>query len=422
MINLVKPALLLGICFSASLAATAQDTLSLESCYELARENYPLTQKQDLITTSSDYTLQNIEKGNLPQLTVLARASYQSDVTRIPIHSAGFRIPELSKDQYRVYGALTQKIYDGGALGSAKALADVEGKIAGQQLEVQLYQLKARINQLFFGILLIDKKIAQHALYQNDIHLGILKVTAAVQNGAALHTDLDKLEAEWLQAGQQATALHAERRDLAEMLGAFIHQKISDSSRLIAPFIRTDTSQIRRPELALFRYQVQRLDVEDQLNAALNRPRVDFFLDGGLGRPGLDMLDNHFKGYYLAGVEMTIPLSRRYTRKGKSELIDLNRQKIASDRATFLFNTRLSQQSAESSIDKFRAILSSDDRIILLRNRIKKASLAQLEGGIITSDDYLRNVHAADRAHQQKAFHEVQLLMAAYTQRRITGY
>jgi len=77
------------------------------------------------------------------------------------------------------------------------------------------------------------------------------------------------------------------------------------------------------------------------------------------------------------------------------------------------------QQEAE--IAKLTAYLASDDEIISLRNNVKKASLAQLQNGVISPADYLKEVNEENQAVQNKIIHQTELRYAQYKHQLITG-
>lgn len=52
------------------LALPAVAQLTLDECQQLARENYPLLQKYDLIKQTAAYSIENINKDYLPQLSL----------------------------------------------------------------------------------------------------------------------------------------------------------------------------------------------------------------------------------------------------------------------------------------------------------------------------------------------------------------
>jgi len=407
--------------FTLSVGAQTIDSLTIEDCYRLARENYPLARQRELITKSRDYSLENASKAYLPQFAVYGQATYQSDVTTIPIKIIGVEIPILSKDQYRIYTELTQTIYDGGNTRNEKRLVDAQSEIETQQLEVDLYKLKERINNLFFGILLINEQIAQNELLKNDIQLGLKKVEAAIANGTAFRSNADQLKAELLKADQQTIALHSNRKAYLQMLGLFVNQPLSEQTQLVKPASVAVSQEIKRPELTLFDYQSKQLDIRtNQINSAFN-PKLNFFVQGGAGLPGLDMLKNEFVGFYLGGIRLSWSLSKLYTQKKEKELVSINKNSIAVQKETFLFNTRYALQQQNEDINKLQKLISSDEEIIALRTNVKNTSLAQLENGVITTNDYLTQVNAENSARQTRSLNEVQLLLTLYQQRTTTG-
>ena len=401
--------------------ALQAQSLTIETCYTLAAENYPLVKQRELLTKSNEYTLQNLSKGYLPQVTLAGQATYQSEVTQIPISVPGMNVPALSKDQYKFYGEVTQTLFDGGVIKQQKLTQQSNLQVEQQKLEVELYKIRERINQLFFGILLVDEQIRQTELLKQDIALGLKKTEAAIANGTAFRSSADVLTAELLNADQRTTELKAARIAYAEMLGLFINRQLDAGTALEKPKALVVSPDINRPEITLYDSQNKTIDAQYKMLTARNLPRLNLFFQGGYGRPALNMLSNDFEAYYIGGVRLNWSLSGLYTLKKDKSLLDLNRQTIAVQKETFLFNTHytLRQQSAE--VNKYSALLTSDNNIIALRTRVKQTASAQLENGVITSNDYLREVNAEDKARQNKIVHEIQMLMAQYAQQTTTG-
>lgn len=401
--------------------ALQAQSLTIETCYTLAAENYPLVKQRELLTKSNEYTLQNLSKGYMPQLTLAGQATYQSEVTQIPISVPGMNVPVLSKDQYKFYGEVTQTLFDGGVIKQQKLTQQSNLQVEQQKLEVELYKIRERINQLFFGILLVDEQIRQTELLKQDIALGLKKTEAAIANGTAFRSSTDVLKAELLNADQRTTELKAARIAYAEMLGLFINRQLDAGTALEKPKALVVSPEINRPEITLYDSQNKTIDAQYKMLTARNLPRLNLFVQGGYGRPALNMLSNDFEAYYIGGVRLNWSLSGLYTLKKDKSLLDLNRQTIAVQKETFLFNTHytLRQQSAE--VNKYSELLTSDNDIIALRTRVKQTASAQLENGVITSNDYLREVNAEDKARQNKIVHEIQMLMAQYAQQTTTG-
>lgn len=283
-----------------------------------------------------------------------------------------------------------------------------------QKLEVELYKLNERVNQLFFGVLMLDEQLKQNDLLKKDINLGIRKVQALIDNGTAFKSNANTLKAELLKADQRTIDLNASRKAYLEMLGLLTGQLLGDSAMLERPVNLLAGGDINRPELKLYEAQSRSLDVQSQLLDVRNRPKLNFFFQGGYGRPALNILSNGFDPYYITGVRLNWSLSGLYTIKKDRELIRNSRDVIQLQKETFLFNTNLAAKQQNAELDRFSQLLSTDDQIINLRESIKTTAAAQLENGVINTNDFLREVNAEDQARQSKILHGIQLLMSQY--------
>jgi outer membrane protein TolC len=408
--------------FWLSAQSQSVDALSIGTCYQKAKDNYPLIKRYDLVSRTAAYTIDNLQKGYVPQLSVSAQASYQSAVTAIPIKLPGTDIPALSKDQYKAYAQLDQLIYDGGTISKQKELQKNGQVVAEQQLTADLYLIRDRVNQLFFGILMVDEQLKQNTLLVADIRLGLNKIDAAVKNGTALRSNADLLNAEILKVNQHFIELTASRKALTDMLGFFTGLELTAEVKLIRPAGVNVTDEITRPELKVFEAQDQQLAVQNKLLTAATLPKIAAFLQGGYGRPGLDMLKNDFQGYYIGGIRLNWSPSSFYTLKKQRALLDISRREIDVKKETFLFNTRLTLKQQNAEIGKFDKLLATDDEIIALQKKVKAAALAQLQNGVITSNDFLKEVNDENQARQNKLTHQTQLLIAQYNQQNTTGY
>lgn len=410
---------LLGLAFTAN--AQTPDPLSLNDCYALARQNYPLVKQQELIHKSKEYSIENISKGYLPQFIINGQATYQSDVTEIPVKLPNTTIPSISKDQYKIYAEVNQAVFDGGIKKLQKQSVDAGAAVDQQKLEVELYKLKDRINQLFFGILLVNEQLAQTNILKKDIQLGISKINAAIANGSALKSSADALQAELLKTDQRSIELRSAGQAYRDMLGLFINKSLDENNVLEKPEKIPASQTINRPELILYDTEKKLFDIENNLVKAKNLPKVGFFLQGGYGRPALNMLKNDFAAYYIGGAKITWSLSGLYTSKKEKALLNIKSKTVDLQKEVFLFNTNLIVKKQNAEISKLEELIRSDNGIIQLRTRIKNTALAQLEYGVINSSDYLREVNAEDQAKQTQLLHEMQLLMAQYDQQTTTG-
>jgi outer membrane protein TolC len=397
-------------------------TLTLEESYQLATERYPMIKQRALIASSAEYSISNAAKGFLPVFTIHGQDSYQSGVTELPpVDLPQFQAEQLSKHQFRVYGDVSVNVYDGGAIKNEKDSYRATAKIDEQKLEVELYKLRDRVNQLFFGVLLLDAQVTQNELLKKDIQRGIQQTEVSIANGVALKSSADVLRAELLKADQKTIELKAARAAYVDMLELMIGKPLDDSTQFVKPQQVSAVNEIRRPELSLYDFQRESINIQNKMLSTRNRPKLSLFFQGGYGRPALNMLDNSPAAYYMAGVRVNWTISGFYTFKKEKELLDISRRNIDLQKETFLYNSNLSIKSQEGDVTKFQHVLASDDEIIGLREKIKNTASAQLGNGVINSNDYLREVTAEDQARQTKILHEIQLLLAQYNLQTTTG-
>ncbi len=407
----------------AMIYAQQQQNLTIEKAYQLARNNYPLIKQRGLITKTKEYSVSNAAKAYLPAFAVNGQGTYQSDVTNFPfkIPIAGFTLPTYSKYQYKLYAELNQVIYDGGMIKNQKQTAQANEIIQQQNLEVELYALYDRVNQLFFGALLMDEQLKQNDLLRLDIQNGIDKTKALVANGMAYRSSVDELSAQLLQAEQSRVELNATKKAYLEMLGLFINSPLDEHVTLEKPATPAFTENINRPELLLYDYQKKVYDLQDQLLKIQLRPKLSFFAQGGYGRPGLNMLSNDFAWYYIGGLRLNWNLGSLYIMKNQKQLLDINRKTLDIQKETFLFNTHITQKQQNAEVEKYLELAKKDDAVIALRESVKKAASAQLENGVLSAHDYINEVNAEDQARQNLILHEMQLLQAQYSYQNTTG-
>jgi len=397
--------------------------LSLQKAYELAQQNYPLIKQRDLIRQTSGLSIENLSKGYLPQFSLNAQATYQSAVTEPKITAAGAFIEILTKDQYRVLADVNQLIYDGGAIKQQKNIQQLNEEVEQQKVEVELYKLKERINQVFFGVLYLDEQLKQVELVKTDLNNGIKKVEAQVNNGTAFRSNLHLLNAELLKTDQRTIELKASRKGFLDVLELFINQDLSENTRLEKPKIDVSlpANEIGRPELKLYSTQEKLLGGQYRLVDSRNRPRASLFFQGGYGKPGLNLFINGFDFFYTTGVRLNWSFGGLYTQKREKKIIELNQKTVDIQKEVFLFNTNTQLKEEQSEVEKLQKLIDTDKEIIDLRIKVKDAAKAQLDNGVITANDYLREVNAEDLARQSLITHQIQLLQAQINYQTISG-
>jgi outer membrane protein TolC len=392
-------------------------SITLDECQTKAKANYPLVKQYDLIEQTAQYNISNANKGYLPQLTLSAKGTYQSQVTKLPISIPNVTIPGLSKDQYQAVVEANQVIWDGGAISAQKKITNANTEVEKQKLEVDLYTLNERVNQLYFGILLLNEQLRQNDILQNELQTNYNRIASYKQNGVANQSDLDALKVEQINAQQRETELQSTQKSYFIMLSALTGLTIDAKTELIKPEINLallNTTANHRPEIGLFEAQNKLFESQKELLNAGNRPKIGAFVQGGYGKPGLNMLTNDFSDFYIGGIRLSWNLSGFYTQKNNLNKIEISKKSMNVQKETFLFNSDLKTKQEQTEIEKLQSTLSNDDEIIRLRGNIKKSATTKVDNGTLSITDLIREINAEDQAKQLKSLHEIQLIMNVY--------
>ena len=410
---------------SLTVAAQAQ---TLEECQRAAEQNYPLIRQYDLIEKTTDLTVSNIQKGWLPQISASAQATYQSDVMSWPdemkgmISHMGIDLKGLKKDQYRMGVDINQTVFDGGAINSQKQIAREQGKVQAAQTEVSLYQVRKRVNEMYFSLLMLDDQIRLNHDLQELLAGNEKKLTSMVKSGTAAESDLKNVKAERLNVIQQATNLESQRRMLQTMLGTFCGIEIKNVQK---PAVSDISATNNRPEMRLFDSQLQLANAQEKaINAAL-MPRLSVFAQGYYGYPGYNMFEDMMRHDWslngMIGARLTWNIGALYTRKNDKAKIQLQRDLTENSREVFLFNTNLEQIQQNENIARYKKLMADDHEIISLRSSVRKAAESKLSHGIIDVNDLVREINQENAAKVQLSMHEIEMLKQIYDYKFTTG-
>ena len=401
-----------------TLSATAQ---TLEQCQQAAERNYPLIAQHDLIARTTDLTVANIQKGWLPHLNATAQATYQSAVTAWPeemqglMRQMGVDMKGLTKDQYRVGLDLQQTVFDGGAISAQKQVAREQGAVQQAQLDVSLYQVRQRVNEMYFGLLLLDDQIRLNNDLQEQLTASENKLTSMVKHGTAAQCDLNNVTAERLNVVQQMTTLESQRHVLMAMLGTFCGIEVNQVTKPAAVNV---TDGNNRPELRLIDSQLRLADAQDQALKAALLPRLGVFAQGYYGYPGYnlfkDMMGREWSWNGMVGARLTWNIGALYTHHNDKAKVQLMRETAQNQREVFLFNNRLEQMQQNEAIDRYRQLMAQDEEIITLRQQVRKAAESKLSHGIIDVNDLIRDINSENAARVQQSIHEIEMLKQMY--------
>lgn len=417
----MKKLILLLLFYSLSISGYMQN-LNIEQCYALARQNYPLIKQYDLIEKSKTYNLAYAAKSYLPQLSLQARASWQTDITEFPdefnnimdrMGVDGIEFP--SKDQYRIVLELYQSIWDGGLTASKQKSIKAQSEIEKQNMEVSLYAVYQQINQLYFGILLLEEQLKQNELFMKELNRNYQRIEKFIDNGLANSSDLNKIKVEILMREQTKSEMTYNRKAYVLMLSLLIGQNINEETRLEKPKSSIDIKEeINRPELKRYDAQLKLNDIQQKATLAKGMPRIGLFAQGAYANPGLNMFKSGFSPYFMGGISLSWNLSGLYTYGDENKNLNINANSIAIQKETFLFNLNQQVSKTNSDIEKAKELMQKDDEIIALREQIKTTSEVKVENGTLSVNDYLQDIVLADMARQNKVLHEMQWLLALY--------
>lgn len=407
--------------FAAS-ALHAQPTL--DECRRLAREHYPEIRQYDLIRQTTEYTLSNARRAYLPQIAFSAQATWQNRVPAFPepltqmLAGQGLSISGMNKDQYKAMLELNQTIWDGGKTRADRLIAEAESAESQRSADVDLYAVEGRVDNLYFGILLLDEQMAQIQLTLGLLRSNLDKMEAYLRSGVAMQSDVDAVEAELLTANQQLTQVRATRDSYRLMLGIFIGQTL-EGERLIRPeATEPATTEPKRPELELFDSRIGILAAQESLVKSSTNPRFGLFAQGFYGHPGLNYMQDMIAGDWswnaLVGVRMAWNFGSYYTRRNSLNKLRTAQQQVEVQRDIFLFNNRLQATQENGEIRRLRQALADDNRIVALRRSVREAAESKLRNGVIDTNDLLRKITEESSAATARSAREIELLKTIY--------
>ncbi len=406
------------------LGATPCMAQTLEECQQAAERNYPLIQQYDLISRTTDLTVANIQKGWLPQVSASAQATYQSDVVSWPDQlksvytSMGIDMKGLRKDQYKVGIDVSQVVYDGGAISSQKEIARRQGAVDEAQTEVTMYQVRRRVNEMYFGLLLLDEQIRLNGDLQTVLESNERKLKAMSEHGTAAESDYLSVKAERLNVRQQAGDLQSQRRSLAAVLSAFCGIEVKNVEKPAPSATPSQQQSGLRPELRAIDAQLRLADAREQSLKAALMPKLSVFASGFYGYPGYNMFEDMMSRKWslngMIGARLSWNIGALYTHKNDKAKIQLQRDMAETSRRVFLFNNNMEQMQQNENIARYRSMMKDDEEIIALRSSVRKAAESKLSHGIIDVNDLVKEINAENTARVRQTMHEIEMLKEIY--------
>ena len=416
--------LILLLFFTYLISVSYGQQLSLDSCQSMARKNHPLLRQAGIIDQISELRQQNIQVLNLPQFDLSARASWQSDVTKLALKIPGFAGPEpLSKDQYKAYVDIKQKLYDGGVGKNRQELEEADRLVSNQQNETELYKIKETVNALYFNALIIQENLRIINFKKQTLDERIKIVGSAVTNGVSLPNDLDQLRAEKLLTDQQETELKSTRTTTLALLEIVTGTTITEQTTFSQPalLVININSEFNRPEITLFSLQKTKIDKSEVILTNSRKPYVYAFGQAGYGRPGLNMLNNNFSDWYMVGAGLSWNIYDWHKTSRDKSTLKLQKEIIDTNLDNFNRSVKMSLTQEENNAKKLKELITTDEQLVAIKDQITKRSAVALENGTLTSADYIRDLNAALQAKANLETHKVQLTQASVNYQTIKG-
>ncbi|OHD76075.1 MAG: hypothetical protein A3J97_14500 [Spirochaetes bacterium RIFOXYC1_FULL_54_7] len=405
--------LLMAVMFMSTWAVSAFSQVSLEECREKALANYPLAKRYGLIEQAQRFSLAEIARSYLPRVNLSGRSTYQSEVT--PMGG-------LTQDQFQLGFELSQTLWDGGTSRAFKRAELVSTEIERKKLDTDMYAFAERVDQVFFGILLLQERIRSNGILQEELRVNADRIVASIRNGVAVQSDLDAISVERIAARQRDIEMQTDLSISKDLLSALTGMPLPPDTILAMPDAARpgldsfdSGASSRRPESALFDAQEAFSTSQEALVNVALMPRFSVFVQGGYGRPGLNAMDaGDAAAYWLGGFRMNWSLDGFYTREDKLDTIGISRLEVENRREVFSFNTDLSMRQKSAEIDKYVALLTGDRELIALRTRMKQSAEVRVRNGTLTEADLLQAIAARNLAEQQMILHEIQYRAAIY--------
>ena len=401
---------------------TISQAQTLGECQQAAEKNYPLIKQYGLIAKTTQLTVKNIQKAWLPQLTASAQATYQSAVTAWPermqtmYQQMGVNMKGLSKDQYKIGIDLQQTVYDGGSISNQRNIAQQEGKVQEAQTEVNLYQVRQRVNEMYFSLLLLNEQIQLNEDVKTLLLSSENKLSAMVKGGTAATSDLDNVRAERLSVEQQNESLKQQKQMLQRMLSVFCGIEVNNIEK--PEPIQVTSSASNRPEMRLYDSQLKLTEAKEKALDTQLRPKLGLFAQGYYGYPGLNMFEDMMNRKWslngIVGIKLSWNVSALYTHKNDKARLSAQREMIENAREVFLFNNKMEEIQQSENISRYQTMIKSDDEIIVLRTNVRKAAESKLAHGIIDVNSLLREISNENAAKTQQTIHEIDMLKEMY--------
>ncbi|MEI7896595.1 MAG: TolC family protein [bacterium] len=396
----------------------AQDSITLDYCYQQVQKSYPLTRQAGLLDKSSELRTSNLNKNYLPQFNVNGSASWQNEVTEVviplPANLPQLTGPTIPRDQYKLTLDVSESIYDGNITSYQKKLEKFNVSVDKKNVDAGLYLLKEQVNQYFFSILLTQENIRLLQETKKQLESKLAEVGSAVRNGATLKMNADLIRAEIIKLEQNIFELSMDRLAAIRMLSELISMPLDENSSFKTPVITLPNLNFENKRIEFEIYSIQR----DRANLMKNmvttkwNPKLWAFGQFGFGRPGYNFLSTDIAPMLMVGAKVTWNPWNWNANRNEKKIYDIQADIIKNQQESFDKNLRMTSQKNTTDIAKYTDLLDKDRELVALRAGITETASSQLSNGVITSSDYILRVNDETQARRGLEIHKIQLIKA----------
>ncbi|NOR86772.1 MAG: hypothetical protein GQ527_04120 [Bacteroidales bacterium] len=417
----MKKRILFIVLWSMSFNLIAQESITLQQCFESAIVNHPIYIQKELKAMNSDLETENLKKDLLPQFMVNGKATYQSEVISLPFDIPGMDVPELSKDQYRLSLDVNQVIYRGGLYQKQRELEAHQQILEQLDVDKNLYYLKNDVKAIFFAIILLDEQKNIVESYQQRLNVKLEEIKSLVDEGVALESATDRIKVEQLEVEQRLSEISIQRQSFMDNLQLLTKMDLSEVKELLVTPVNLEVQEQQRLEYTYMTAAQSTLEYSKQLINVQKLPKLSAFASGGYGRPGFNYLSDEFDDFLMVGVNLQWKILNWNKFNNQKKMLDIQIQTIASQKEDFQLNINLALGKMMSEIVKWEDLLQKDPEMIQLRGNVVKNASHQLKQGMITTSAYIDELQKLSQAEINMKIHEIQLISSKLDYLNILG-
>ena len=395
------------------------DRLRLAALQQAAVEADPRFRELQIYEAQAELGVENIGAEMKPAISVDALTQYQSDVpTPPPFLPGGTPLFLPPKGTIDAFVRLDQRLFDA-TIGTRKAVEQARLAETQARLRTALFALRQEVNDAFFAAALMQERSRALAATITELETRLRETSARVREGAALTSDAAAVEVALLQRRQDEDTLRANRIAALQRLSSLTGRDVGEADSLVPPDVTAAVAEARRnpaarsrPEFVQYARTQERLAREQNAAVQQDRPRVSAFARGGIGRPGLNFIDDEFEAYGIVGVQLHWRAWSGGTSGREAKAIELQQQIASADEAAFTKALERATETDSTSIDRLQRAVTLDDRIVELREQIVRTSEIRFREAVLTASEYVERTTDLLEARFAQAGHRVELAEA----------